>query len=65
MLTWMVSNVSVKADAKENIFPRKDHPDNKIDGAVAAIMATWAYLNVKDKPRARVNPYEAHGLRQL
>ena len=65
VLTWMVSNVSVKADAKENIFPRKDHPDNKIDGSVAAIMATWAYLNVKDKPRARINPYEVHGMRTL
>lgn len=39
VLTWMVSNVVAKVDAKENIFPRKEFPQNKIDGAVAMIMA--------------------------
>ena len=35
--TWMVSNVTAKVDAKDNIFPRKEKPEMKIDGAVAAI----------------------------
>jgi phage terminase large subunit-like protein len=26
-------------DAKDNIYPRKERPENKIDGAVALIMA--------------------------
>jgi phage terminase large subunit-like protein len=39
-LTWMVSNVTAKTDQKENIFPGKDKTDNKVDGAVALIMAT-------------------------
>lgn len=39
ILTWMMSNVTAKTDAKENIFPRKEAPENKIDGVVALIMA--------------------------
>lgn len=39
VLTWMVSNVVCHTDAKENIYPRKERPENKIDGVVAAIMA--------------------------
>lgn len=38
-LTWMAGNVVAKADAKDNIYPRKDTADAKIDGIVAAIMA--------------------------
>lgn len=38
MLTWMMSNVVAKLDAKDNIYPRKEKPEQKIDGAVAAIM---------------------------
>lgn len=39
VLTWMVSNVVCHMDAKENIYPRKERPENKIDGVVAAITA--------------------------
>jgi phage terminase large subunit-like protein len=39
VLTWMVSNVVCHVDAKENIYPRKERPENKIDGAVALICA--------------------------
>ena len=38
-MTWMIGNVTVKPDAKDNVFPRKERPENKIDGAVALIMA--------------------------
>ena len=38
-MTWMMSNVTAKVDAKENVFPRKERPENKIDGIVALIMA--------------------------
>lgn len=37
--TWMMSNVTAHLDAKDNIYPRKERPENKIDGAVATIMA--------------------------
>jgi len=39
VLTWMVSNVVCHTDAKENIYPRKERPENKIDGVIAAITA--------------------------
>jgi phage terminase large subunit-like protein len=39
VLTWMVSNVVAHRDAKDNIYPRKEREENKIDGAVATIMA--------------------------
>ena len=39
VLTWMFSNVVAKIDAKDNVYPRKEKPENKIDGVVALIMA--------------------------
>ena len=39
VLEWMVSNVVCHIDAKDNIYPRKDRTENKIDGVVALIMA--------------------------
>ena len=39
ILEWMASNVVAHLDAKDNIYPRKETPDNKIDGMVALIMA--------------------------
>lgn len=38
LLTWMASNVVAKLDAKDNIYPRKEKPEQKIDGIVATIM---------------------------
>lgn len=38
LLTWMVSNTVCHRDAKENIFPRKEREENKIDGIVALLM---------------------------
>jgi len=39
VLTWMVSNVVCHRDAKDNIYPRKERPENKIDGVIAVLMA--------------------------
>ncbi|MEN3158285.1 terminase TerL endonuclease subunit [Alkalimonas sp. NCh-2] len=39
VLTWMASNVVAKADAKDNIYPRKERDENKIDGIIAGLMA--------------------------
>ncbi len=38
VLTWMVSNVVCHRDAKDNIYPRKERPENKIDGVIAVLM---------------------------
>ena len=39
VMGWMASNVVAHLDAKDNIYPRKERPENKIDGIVALIMA--------------------------
>ena len=36
---WMMSNVEVQPDRNDNIFPRKQSPEKKIDGAVAVIIS--------------------------
>lgn len=37
--TWMISNVVCHRNAKDEIYPRKEREDNKIDFAVATIIA--------------------------
>ena len=39
VLLWMFGNVVAQLDKKDNIFPNKERPENKIDGVVASIMA--------------------------
>ena len=39
LLAWAVSNVVCHVDVKENIYPRKAQPQNKIDPVVALLMA--------------------------
>jgi phage terminase large subunit-like protein len=48
-MTWMMSNVTARVDAKDNIYPRKDRPENKIDGPVALMMAIGRTL-AADEP---------------
>ena len=59
MLTWMMSNVTARVDANENVFPRKEHPDNKIDGAVAMFSAVSRILRRRE---AAPSVYESEGL---
>jgi phage terminase large subunit-like protein len=42
---WMFSNVTARIDANDNIFPRKEHVDNKIDGVVALLMAMYLAMS--------------------
>lgn len=49
ILAWMVSNVVCHTDAKDNIYPRKERPENKIDGVVALIMALGRELSAADE----------------
>ena len=39
ILAWMICNVVCHRDAKDNIYPRKEREEDKIDGVVALIMA--------------------------
>ena len=45
---WMLSNVEVQEDRNENIFPRKSRVSNKIDAAVATIVAMNRALAVEE-----------------
>ncbi|MCP3675978.1 MAG: terminase large subunit, partial [Gammaproteobacteria bacterium] len=55
VLTWMVSNTVCHVDAKENIYPRKEFPENKIDGVVASIMAIGRAM--VDEQREDINDF--------
>lgn len=44
---WMLSNVEVKEDRNENIFPRKSRASNKIDAAIATIVGMNRALAVQ------------------
>jgi phage terminase large subunit-like protein len=60
VLRWCVSNVVVRYDRKDNIFPTKEGQDNKIDAAIALIMALALHIikpiksTKKRKPRLYV-----------
>ena len=51
-LNWMASNVVAKSDAKDNIYPRKELPENKIDGMVALLMAVGRAMTAQDNSAA-------------
>ena len=38
-LAWQFGNVTAKPDAADNVYPRKETPESKIDGAIAVLMA--------------------------
>lgn len=46
---WMMSNVVAKTNAKDEVYPRKDTAENKIDGAVALIMAMSRCIIAEDQ----------------
>lgn len=44
VMAWMMSNVVAVMDRKDNVYPRKQRVENKIDGPVAAIMVLALHL---------------------
>lgn len=50
VMGWMMSNVVAHMDAKDNIYPRKERPENKIDGVVALIMALSRAIQLNEEP---------------
>lgn len=59
---WALSNVVGKLDAKDNVYPRKARDENKIDPAVAMIMALGrATLSEVKGPSV----YETRGILEL
>ena len=51
-LEWMISNVVAHVDAKDNIYPRKEFPENKIDGVVAILIAINRWMANDDSGHA-------------
>jgi phage terminase large subunit-like protein len=47
-MTWMFSNVVCHTDAKDNIYPRKERDELKIDGPVAVIMGVGRIIAGRD-----------------
>jgi hypothetical protein len=48
VLAWMIGNVVDHYDANENVYPRKERPENKIDGAWPSswpLAGTWCSRN--------------------
>ncbi len=62
VLAWAVSNVVVRPDNNDNIFPRKEHPDNKIDPVSALLNAMNRAYNAN---AAQASIYATRGLREL
>ena len=50
VMRWMVSNVVGHYDVKDNIYPRKERPEHKIDGVIASIMAMNRAMNRPPPP---------------
>ena len=62
-LRWMMSNVVAHVDAKDNIYPRKERPEQKIDGPVAAIIGLSRLLaDTKDESGADFSEFLADPL---
>jgi len=45
LLEWAISNVVGHVDAKDNVYPRKERPENKIDPAIAVLEALSRWLS--------------------
>jgi len=57
VLSWAMSNVVGHFDTKDNVYPRKERNENKIDPAIALIMA---YSRAADEENT--NPYATRGV---
>lgn len=56
---WGISNVTAQEDRNSNVFPRKERPQNKIDPAVALIMAIAGTMSADIEEKS---VYESRGL---
>ena len=61
--TWGLSNVVAKTDANDNVFPNKEAADNKIDPAIAAIVALA--VEQRQDGQAGGSVYDERGMREL
>ena len=55
VFAWAIGNVTAQVDRNENVFPRKERPENKIDPAVALIIGTGRCMNETPAPSYSLN----------
>ncbi len=60
VMNWMIGNVVARLDAKDNVFPRKNKPNQLIDGPVALIMAVGRCIAGDEEDAPSV--YETRGV---
>lgn len=63
VMSWMMSNVVGHYDKKDNIYPNKERPENKIDGPVALIIAIARAIFAESGQQESV--YETRGIEVL
>lgn len=56
IFSWMLSNVVTKSNHRDQVYPRKERDENKIDGPVAHIMALGRWM-IADEP-AQASPWD-------
>ena len=54
-LSWMIGNVTAQEDRNQNVFPRKERRENKIDGAVALIIALGRMVHEEPAPEYAIH----------
>ena len=54
VLRWMMDNISVRTDPAGNIKPDKEKSTERIDGAVAAIMALDRAIRCGSEPQGSI-----------
>jgi phage terminase large subunit-like protein len=52
ILTWMISNVVCHRNAKDEVYPRKERLENKIDGVVALLLAINRAMVMEASPNS-------------
>ena len=66
VMNWMMSNVTVKPDKNDNIFPNKSTPEAKIDGPAALFTAMSRMLVNGGEPEVSLSDHlESYGVRSL
>ena len=57
VLEWCVGNVVGRFDARGNVYPRKERPEQKIDAAIALIMTVGRCMtHIDDQPYSDGRP---------
>lgn len=62
VFAWAIGNVTAQVDRNDNVFPRKERPQNKIDPAVALIIAMRQLMHHEEEAPS---VYTTRGLQSL